>query len=65
MRQRFLERLVAVLVLHILADDGDVNVILGVVAAIHQVFPRSNVGLRSLLVQVLQDQRVQSLVGKA
>ena len=53
--QRLLERLVAVLVLHILADDGDGDMVLGVVAAVDQILPLGQVGRRRVDAQVLEN----------
>ena len=62
--QSFLQRLVTVLILHILAHDGNGNVILGVVAAVHQRIPSGQIGLRRFLVQVLEDERVHAFPGE-
>ena len=64
MRERFLERFVAVFVLDVFADDGDVDLVLGVVAAVDKFPPKSDVGVGRLFVQILEDERVDAFLGK-
>ena len=63
--ERFLERLVAVFVLDIFADDGDGDFVFGVVAAVDEIAPWGEVRLGRVVVQVLEDERVDALFGKA
>ncbi len=62
MRQRFFQRLVAVLVFNVFADDRDMNFVLGVLHPLDQFSPPAQVGFRRFLVQVLQDQRIHPLL---
>ena len=52
-RERLFERLIAVFVLDIFADDGDGDFVFGVVAAIDQAAPLREIGFGRFLVQVL------------
>ena len=63
--ERFFERLVAVFVLDVLADDGDGDFVFGVVAAVDQIAPAGEVGLGRVFVEVLEDERVDALLGEA
>ena len=63
--ERLFERLVTVFVLDILADDGDGDFVLGVVAAVDQVASTGEVGLGRFLVQVLEDERVDALLRRS
>ena len=58
MHQCFLQRLVRVLILDILAHDADRDRVLGVVHAMNNVFPLREVALFGLHVQALQYQRI-------
>ena len=60
--QRFLQRLVRILVLHILADDGNIHIVLGVVNPVNKFFPLLQVSLFRFQVQVLQRQCIHAFV---
>ena len=62
MHQRLLERLIAVLIFHILPDDADLHLILRVVRAAHDVLPLGHIGLLRLQPQILHRQRVHAFL---
>ena len=64
MGQRLLERLVTVLILHILAHDGDGDFVPGVVATLDQIFPLAQIAFRRFPVQIFQNERVQAFEGE-
>src|SRR5690348_59792 len=58
MYQRFLQRLVGILILYILADNPNRDLVLGVVNAVYQIFPGTQVALARFNVQVSQYQGI-------
>src|SRR5215472_979406 len=58
--QRLFERFVGVLVLHVLADNADVDLIFRVVDALHQVFPTGQFGLFRIDAQVAQNESIDA-----
>ena len=64
MHQRFLQRLVGIFVLDILADDANGDFVLRVVDAVDQLFPAAQVGISRLDVQVAQGQLVDAFMGE-
>jgi hypothetical protein len=62
--QRLFQRLVGILVLDVLADDRDVDFVLGVVDAVHQLFPLRSGRARELHVQILEHQRVHAFLAR-
>ena len=62
--QRFFQRLVRILILHVLADNADHNLVFRVVNAMDQVFPVLHVAIFGLQMQVLHYQVVHAFVGE-
>src|SRR5271166_6565882 len=60
--QRFLQRLVGILILDVLADDSDRDRILRVINAVHNVFPLGEVAVLCFHTQIFQDQRVHTFI---
>jgi hypothetical protein len=60
--QRFGERLVRILQVHVLADHRDVDLVLGVLEAVDDVFPHREVGGVGREVELAADDLVQALL---
>ena len=63
--ERFVDRLVGVAVLDVLADDGDRHFVLRIADALHQLLPVVDVELAGLEPQLLDDQLVELVLGQA
>src|SRR5579884_698233 len=62
--QRFLQRFIRILVLDVLANNADRDLVLGVVHAMHDVFPGAQVAILRFDVQVAQAKRVHAFIRK-
>jgi len=60
--ERLVERLVRVLQVDVLADEGDVDLVLGVLLGIDQLHPRRQVGGAGENVQLVADDLVEHLL---
>ena len=59
--ERLLQRFVGVFILHIFADNADRNFRLRVIDAVNQLFPRMQIAILGLEVQIFQDQLIHAL----
>lgn len=64
MHESFLEGLVAVFILDILADDADRDFVLGVIGAVDDVFPLGEVDVPGFKAKVLEGEGVAALLGE-
>ena len=60
--QRFLQRLVRILILDILADNADCHRVLWVVDTVHNVFPFGEIAVFRFHSQVLQNQCIHTFI---